>query len=230
MQIHKLSLVVLLIGAGSAQAQFGMNPMSMIAPMGMASMGGMMNPLGMMAAPLIMPMGANMLSAQRYQPQSMMNPYLNPMAASNPYLNPSAGMANPFMMMQPAASGYGGYGRPPTPGYGGYGTPPAPGYGGYGRPAAPAQASPPLFFPMMPGAAPMPAQAYGAPARAVPAPMPFFPMMPAPAAAGAAPALETIAPAAAGTPFDSATWMRMMGGGMAPAPQPPAAPAPAAPQ
>lgn len=191
MQIHKLSLAVLLIGAGSAHAQFGanpmMNPMTMVAPMGMAGMGGMANPmgatnplailapLGMMAAPIIMPLGANLLSGQGFQPQGMMNPYLNPMAAGNPYLNPSAGMVNPFMMMQPPASGY----------------------AGYGRPAAPAQAPQ----------------------------LPFFPMLPAPDVAPvAAPAPQNVAPAAASTPFDPAMWLRMMGGGMAPAPESQAAP------
>ncbi len=245
MQIHKLSLAVLLIGAGSAHAQFGanpmMNPMTMVAPMGMAGMGGMANPmgatnplailapLGMMAAPIIMPLGANLLSGQGFQPQSMMNPYLNPMAASNPYLNPTAGMINPFMMMQPPASGY----------------------GGYGRPAAPAQVPQLPFFPMMPGAAATPVQAYGAPtgpatvnpfmmmqppasgyagygrpAAPAQAPqLPFFPMMPAPDVAPvAAPAPQNVAPAAASTPFDPAMWLRMMGGGMAPAPESQAAP------
>ena len=210
MQIRKYALAALLV-AGSAHAQFGMsqamnpvammNPLAMLGPMSMGGMGGggMMNPMamlapvGMMAAPVLMPLGANMLSAQMYRPQSMMNPYLNPMAASNPYLNPSAGMANPYMMMQPTAQVYGG----------------SPAYGGYGVSAAPAQA-PRSFFPMMPAtpaAKPAPAQAL---------PMPFFPATSAPTPVPAAVAPKSVAPAAVSTPFDPAMWMQMMGG-MAPA-------------
>ena len=188
MQISKLTLAAFLISTGSAHAQFGMSPMmnpmsmmgpmTMMAPMGMMGMGmmgggmgggmnpmSMMAPMGMMAAPMMMPMGSSMMSAQMYQPQSMMNPYLNPMAANNPYLNPSAGKSNPFMMMQPAA----------------------PAYGGYGRPAAPTQAAPMSFFPVMPsvntGAQSPQAPATSAPATAAksgtPAPVssPFDPAM-----------------------------------------------------
>lgn len=183
MHIRKLALAVLLIGTGSAHAQFGagqmMNPMTMMAPMGMMGMGGMMNPMtmmapmAMMAAPMMMPMGANMMSAQMYQPQSMTNPYLNPMAASNPYLNPSAGMANPFMMMQPAA----------------------PAYGGYGMPAAPAQAAPMMFFPMMPAAAAAPAVAPPS-AAAAPASTPFDPAMWMKMMSGMAPATPAATPEA----------------------------------
>lgn len=191
MHIRNYALAALLVGAGSAQAQFGMsqamNPVAMMNPLAMLA------PVGMMAAPVLLPLGANMLSAQTYRPQSMMNPYLNPMAASNPYLNPSAGMANPFMMMQPTAPAYVG----------------SPAYGGYGVSAAPPQA-PRSFFPTMPAtpaAKPTPAQAL---------PMSFFPATPVAVAPPAAAAAKSVAPAAVSTPFDPAMWMQIMGG-MAPA-------------
>ena len=159
MRFRNFAFAAFLIGTGSAHAQFGMSQM--------------MNP-----------MGANMMSGQRYQPQSMMNPYLNPMAASNPYLNPSAGMANPIMMMQPKA----------------------PAYGGYGMPAAPAQAASMSFFPMMPAtpvATPAPALAPAAAAQksVAPAPVstPFDPAMWMQMMGGMAPATSSIpaVPAAA---------------------------------
>ncbi|MFO7543032.1 MAG: hypothetical protein R6W97_09555 [Thiobacillus sp.] len=199
MHARKLALVALLIGSGHAHAQFGMqqpmvNPLALLAP------------LGMMAAPALMPLGANLMAPQMYNPQAMMNPYMNPMASGNP-----------FMMMQPA------------PAYG-YGRPAAPAFGGWGMPAAPAPQPAPLsFFPMMPTApaAQPAAPAYGGwgmPVAPAPqpqaAPMPFFPMMPA-----AVPAPQSAAPVA--NPFDLTKLMQMLGG-MAPAPAAAPASTPAA--
>lgn len=209
MQARTFALAALLLGSAAAHAQYGgmMNPMTMMNPMAMANPMAMMNPMamvapmGMMAAPMVLPLGANMMSAQMYNPQAMMNPYLNPMAAGNPYLNPNAGM-NPFAMMQQPSAGYGMPAAAPMPFFPPMPTAPAPTYGGY-APSSPA-----------------PAQA---------APMPFFPMMP-PAPTASAPAAPAVAApqaaAPAGNPFDPAMWMQMMGGMMPAAPA--ATPAPEA--
>ena len=135
MHVRQLVLAALLVASGSTHAQFGvspamhpmamMNPMTMMAPMGMTGMMGtgiggmnpmaMAAPMGMMAAPMMMPMGASMMSAQMYQPQAMMNPYLNPAAASNPYLNPSAGRVNPFVGIVPPSAAPAPSGNPFDP-------------------------------------------------------------------------------------------------------------------
>ena len=85
MQIRAFALVALLVGSGGVHAQFGMSPMM------------------------------SMMSAQSFQPQTMMNPYLNPMAANNPYLNPRAGMSSLYMMMAPTTPAYAGYGQLAAP-------------------------------------------------------------------------------------------------------------------
>ena len=183
MHIRKIALAALLIGSGNAHAQFGMssmmNPMSMMGPMTMMAPMGMM---GMMAAPMMMPMGASMMSAPMMSQQNMMNPYQNRMAANNPSMNQSASRSAPFMMV-------------PTQ---------APAYGGYGMQAAPVQAAPMSFFPMAP-AAPV---TKAAPTQA---PMSFFPSSAAPAAVTPAKPAQSTVTAPAATTFDPAMWMQMMG-------------------
>lgn len=170
MQARPFVLAALLLGTASAHAQYGgmmnpmtmMNPMAMMNPMSMMNPMGMMAPMTMMAAPMMMPMGAGMMSAPMYNPQAMMNPYLNPMAAGNPYMN-SGAMMNPFGMMQPGPAYGGGYGAPTQ-------AAPMPFF-----PAAPVQPAPAMpFFPMMPAA---PGAAAPAPQSIAPAGNPFDPTM-----------------------------------------------------
>ena len=195
MHIRKLALALMVFASASAHAQYGMqsavNPLSLLAPLGMMA-APLMNPYAMSNPMGMMGMGGSMVPAQTYNPQAMMNPYLNPMAANNPYLNPMAGRGNPYGM--PAAPAYNAAPSffpmmPAAPA-------PSPAYGGYGMPAAPAPA-------------------YGGYAAPIPMGMPYY------AGPAAAPAVAKPAPAA-GTPFDPSMWMQMMGGMPQAAPAAPA--------